>query len=145
MTRDESKVMQGVAILMMIFYHIFNPHDIQEYFGTIVQGLAAANNPVPLYTLLSGYGFYKVYERKQKDKHHVSRCLRLYTVYWITMTVFLLIGELGGGIFAGDKHTEYIEELYGLAVYILFAFMVCVAVCCAHHCLSIDNEDCGEA
>lgn len=96
MTRDESKVMQGVAILMMIFYHIFNPHDIQEYFGTIVQGLAAANNPVPLYTLLSGYGFYKVYERKQKDKHHVSRCLRLYTVYWITMTVFLLIGELGG-------------------------------------------------
>lgn len=94
MTRDESKIMQGVAILMMIFFHL--PHNVETEFESVLTNFSLANNPVPLYTLLSGYGFYKVYERKQKDKHHVSRCLRLYSVYWITMTVFLLIGELGG-------------------------------------------------
>lgn len=96
MTRDESKMMQGVAILMMIFYHCFNPNDIGEFFDSSLQVLASANNPVPLYSLLSGYGFYKVYQRKCKDKHRVSRCIRLYSIYWITMTVFMIVCAVGG-------------------------------------------------
>lgn len=138
MTHDESKIMQGVAILMMIFFHL--PHNVEAEFGPVLTNFSLANNPVPLYTLLSGYGFYKVYCRKQKDNHRVSRCLRLYSVYWITLTVFLAIGVLGGGIFAGYKHSEYLEELYRMAIFVLFAFLVCLAVCTARACLSLDNE-----
>lgn len=140
MTRDESKVMQGVAILMMIFYHTFNPNDIQENFGAVVQGLAAANNPVPLYALLSGYGFYKVYCRKQEDKHRVSRSFRLYAVYWITLTAFLAIGVLGGGIFAKFELIEHSKELHWLAVYILSAFMVCSSIRDSCSRVSLDYE-----
>ena len=46
MTREESKMMQGVAILIMIFYHLFN---VGEYSNTFVGNLAKANNPVPFY------------------------------------------------------------------------------------------------
>lgn len=100
MSRDETKMMQGVAIIMMIFYHLFTFDKKVDTLPATLVGFGAANNPVPLYTLLSGYGFYMVWKRGQKDRHLVSRCLKLYSVYWITLTVFLLIGISGGGNFS---------------------------------------------
>ncbi len=84
MTKEDSKLMQGVAILIMIFFHQFGSYSGSD----TLRHLALANNPVPLYTLLSGYGFYKVHMRGH-DRHYATRCLRLYLVMWITLTVFI--------------------------------------------------------
>lgn len=94
MSLKESKILQGVAILMMILFHLAQYNVTKS--DSVFSRFALANNPVPLYALLSGYGFYAVYKRSQKDRHRVTRCFRLYTVYWITLTVFLLIGVSGG-------------------------------------------------
>lgn len=91
MTRDESKMMQGVAILMMIFFHLFTPSLVPEYKGTMIGAWAQVQNPVPLYTLLSGYGLYCVYRRGTKDNHRYSRCLRLYVRYWLITGCFVLL------------------------------------------------------
>lgn len=113
MTRDESKVMQGVAILMMILFHLF-PWDKQvANFSPVLVRFSLANNPVPLYTLLSGYGFYKVYQRRCKDKHRVSRCVRLYSIYWITMTVFMAVWVVGGVEFPAITPRSVLENYTG--------------------------------
>ena len=91
MSRDDSKMMQGVAILMMIFFHLFTPSLVPEYKGTLIGAWAQVQNPVPLYTLLSGYGLYCVYSRGTKDKHRFTRCLRLYERYWLITGIFLII------------------------------------------------------
>ena len=90
MTREESKMMQGVAILIMIFFHLFNTHVTNEYQGTIIGNLAMANNPVPFYVFLSGYGLYCVYQTR-KDKNKYKRCFRLYLHYWIITAIFIII------------------------------------------------------
>lgn len=140
MAREDSKMMQGVAILMMIFYHCFNPNDIHEAFSPVLQTFASVNNPVPLYTLLSGYGFYKVYQRRKKDLHRVSRCLKLYSIYWMTMTTFLLIGFVGGGIYTKHDCYQLVGQLYRLAVYVLPAVVVYPSLCHACNIVSVDYE-----
>ena len=53
MTREESKMMQGVAILTMIFYHLFYPNEVN-----FLANMARAANPVAFYVFISGYGLY---------------------------------------------------------------------------------------
>lgn len=77
MTREESKMMQGVGILTMIFYHLFNPSFNHGLSSTVLGNMGRAANPVPLYCLLSGYGLYLVF-RHGKDRHRFIRCFRLY-------------------------------------------------------------------
>ena len=48
MLREESKMMQGVGILSMIFYHLFNPSFHRGYLNTILGNMGRARNPVPL-------------------------------------------------------------------------------------------------
>lgn len=100
-TREESKIMQGVAILMMIFVHLFNPGLISEYTDTFVGICARGQNPVPLYTFLSGFGLWCVYSRATKDKQRLMRCVRLYARYWLIAACFIVIsisvGKMGGG------------------------------------------------
>lgn len=90
MTREDSKMMQGVAILMMIFYHLFNPHDVPSFSNTVIGNMARASNPVPMYVLLSGVGLYYTYLR-QHDNNRIKRCFRLYLRYWIILSAFILI------------------------------------------------------
>ena len=90
MTREESKMMQGVAILIMIFYHLFNPHDAAEYTGTVIGKIAMANNPVPFYVFLSGYGLYRSYA-SGGGKSNFSRSITLYGHYWLVLTAFLIV------------------------------------------------------
>ena len=81
--------MQGIGIVTMIFYHLFNPSFHSDYTHTLLGNIGKACNPVPLYCLLSGYGLYKVYQHG-KDQHRISRCLRLYFCFWTITTLFVL-------------------------------------------------------
>lgn len=85
--------MQGLGILVMIFYHLFNPHDASQYADTVVGNLGRSWNPVPLYCLLSGYGLYLVNHERQ-DKNRWNRCLKLYGRYWLITFVFILFSLL---------------------------------------------------
>lgn len=95
MTREESKMMQGLGILVMIFYHLFEPHMNPEFANTVIGNMGRAANPVPLYCLLSGYGLYIVHSQG-KDKHRWTRCAKLYTNYWMITAMFVCISLLMG-------------------------------------------------
>lgn len=98
MSRQESQLLKGIAILLMIFSHLFyltgNVNLCANYLYVnstpLVQYLSQAANPVAFFLILGGYGMYKVYVKG--DRHRWSRVLKLYIHYWMTLIVFVGIG-----------------------------------------------------
>lgn len=96
MTKENSLILKGIAILMMLFLHCFNVgiHPAIRYDDMMVFGyplcdiIARCASPVDLYVLLSGYGLYYKYT---KDKHIfvLKRLLKLYVLYWLTLIIFV--------------------------------------------------------
>ena len=90
MTKQQTNIIKGVAILMMIFYHLFNRvgsdyHGLCQpllYIGEcpLVNIIANACHPVAFFLILSGYGLSYVWEKK------------LYMSYWIVMAIFVGMG-----------------------------------------------------
>lgn len=99
MNKTETAMLKGVAILMMVFYHLFYRPDNAALCAdvalwndqTLLLWLANACNPVAFFVLLGGYGMYIVTQKG--DKHRYSRILKLYTHLWCIMGIFLLVGH----------------------------------------------------
>ena len=101
MSKEESTILKGVAILMMLFLHLFNKENLPDvcqplfYIGDIplVHLLSRAANPVAIFIILSGYGLSAVYERGNLNLRSQSkRLLKLYIHYWLILLVFVSIG-----------------------------------------------------
>lgn len=99
MTKEESLTIKGVAILLMLYLHLFdNLEIVNEKCITfisvgnipIVYYLSRLTRPVSLYLILSGYGLYSVY--KKGDNHRYSRIFRLLEHYWIVLLIFVVLG-----------------------------------------------------
>lgn len=92
-------MMKGIAILLMLFFHLFNQLkyvDLCDCFAFIdheplVYVLSRAANPVAFFLILGGYGMYKVW--KGGDRHRWSRVFKLYLHFWFIMGLFVLIGH----------------------------------------------------
>lgn len=114
MDRQDTGMMKGVAILLMIFLHLFENRDVVDQCHNLiiindiplVNILSHASNPVAFFLILGGYGLYKVYQRG--DQHHYSRLIKLYIHYWIILTIALIIG-----------HNLYPETYHGSLMQVL--------------------------
>lgn len=113
MSREESKMMQGVAILIMIFFHLFNPHDSTQYTGSVLGRIATGHNPVPFFVLLSGYGLYKLNTRNG-GRTSFSRCYKLYLRYWYVLSFFLFFSYCLGNHRYDLSPTTFISNYLGL-------------------------------
>ena len=103
MTKQQTNIIKGVAILMMLFYHLFNRVGLDYhglchpllYVGHIpfVNIVANACHPVQFFLILSGYGLSYVWMNKGNNlKQQGRRILKLYISYWIVMAIFVGIG-----------------------------------------------------
>ncbi len=138
MTKLESQMMKGVAILLMLFLHLFNQlPNVELCHNFIVIGgeplvyiLSRSANPVAFFLILGGYGLYKVYLKG--DKHRWSRLLKLMIHYWIILIIFLSIGHFikpssYPGSFASilsnftGYETTYNGEMWFLLPYIILS------------------------
>lgn len=98
MNREESQILKGVAILFMLYLHLFNRTENVELCNVLlyvdeqplIQWLANAANPVSFFVILGGYGLYKVYSKG--DKNRYKRIWKLYKHYWFILSAFLIIG-----------------------------------------------------
>lgn len=133
-------MMKGVAVLLMIFLHLFNRmHNVELCHSIIHIGglplahiLTRAANPVAFFLILGGYGMYKVTERG--DRHRWSRVLRLYIHYWIILIIFLGIGSvIYPNVYPGSVsdiisnitsfHTTYNGEMWFLLPYVILTLL----------------------
>ena len=98
MSKQESQELKGVAILLMLFLHLFiHENDAAScsnifYFNGVplIHLMTRMANPVPFFVMLSGYGLYAVWQKG--DKHRWSRLINLVLHYWLILLVFVTIG-----------------------------------------------------
>lgn len=95
MSKETSLILRGVAILLMLWGHLFyltenvNLCDCYIYIKQIplVQLVCRATNPVPIFIILSGYGLFISHRR---GKYNVwSKLISLFFHYWITLIIFV--------------------------------------------------------
>lgn len=140
MTKQETQMMKGVAILLMLFLHLFNQlpnvelcHNLISIDGMpLAHILSRAANPVSFFLILGGYGLYKVNERG--DRRRWSRVLKLFIHYWIILLVFVTIGHfMFPAKYPGTVttvisnvtafHTTYNGEMWFLFPYVVLSLL----------------------
>lgn len=140
-TKNNSTIIKGIVIMMMVFLHLFNNHHTDLctnllYIGNIpfALWLSRACNPVQYFILLSGYGLaYKYEKHSLNPKHQASSISKLYIHYWIILLVFLLIGHIiAPNRYPGNFNmllqnilgwrTTYNEEMWFIFPYVIISF-----------------------
>lgn len=99
MSRQESQIIKGVAIVLMLFLHLFNQQNNIALCNTffylgekpLLSYLVRAANPVAFFLILGGYGMYCVWQKG--DKHRWTRIWNLILHYWIILLIFVSIGH----------------------------------------------------
>lgn len=100
MTKEQSLQLKGIAILFMIWGHLFGNanHVLTAYLPWIVLDgiplvslISRAMGPVAFFLILSGYGLFRVNE-KGEDKHRWSRIWKLLRTYWIVLAIVSIVG-----------------------------------------------------
>lgn len=99
--KDQSKMLGGLAILLMIWHHLFTWHsgnvEIIYAFGdygqsaTFISG-AFGNICVQIFAIISGYALFIRPEAYRTWKQRGVRLLKFLLTYWIILALFLLIG-----------------------------------------------------
>ena len=104
LTKDESKILKGIAILFMVGLHLFNRIDTSGYYEPL---LYIGKLPliyyvsllfdacVPVYCFCSGYALYL---KNSTMKENLQRIFNLVKRYWI-----ILIGTILFGIILNNK------------------------------------------
>lgn len=101
-SKDKSRVIKGIVIIMMVFMHLFNGNHTDLCSNLIFVGdvpftkwLSNACNPVDFFLLLSGYGLAYTYEHKGLFiVQQIKRIFKLYVHYWLILLLFVFLGVL---------------------------------------------------
>lgn len=72
MSKEYTGYLKGIAILLMVYLHLFNDADNVRSLGylisivdkPLVYYLSRLCNPVPFFLILSGYGLYATYSKQ---------------------------------------------------------------------------------
>lgn len=122
MTKEYTQILKGFAIIMMVWCHLFGKAtDIGAYYDFTINKLPISFlltrvcTPVPMFLFLGGYGLYCVYT-KGRDKHHISRIIKLYLHYWVILAIFVPVGIFYGGGNYFTSLTRVLENLTGVVV-----------------------------
>ena len=98
MSKEYTGYLKGVAILLMVFLHLFTNKEADGNLGfllsvndtPLIYYLTRMCNPVPFFLILSGYGLYAVYSKWGGVKP-CKRIIYLYLHLWI---IYLLLVPL---------------------------------------------------
>lgn len=95
MTKDESLALKGIAIIMMLLYHLFYVSKVGYCSLINIGGVSLIRRfseicyPVPLYVMISGYGLYASKIKGSKSKNDFRRIKSIYAHVWIILLLIL--------------------------------------------------------
>lgn len=137
MNKEQSVILKGVAILMMLFLHLFNHPQVDAmctpllYIGStpLVYFLSHAAHPVAIFLIISGYGLHYIYTKGQITiKGQIKKLCKLYIFYWLTLLIFVSIGHwIGKEGYPGDWETAVLNAIglrsnYNTETWFLFPY-----------------------
>lgn len=139
-TKEKTNFCKGIAIIMMLFHHLFNdfeeyagyPVDYRPFTGERLMFLALLCKVcVAVFVFLSGYGIAVVYEKKYGNREPEAgelvrfswnRYWKLMTGYWFVFVLALLCQPLGrtvvdayGGITGKAPLLYFLVDVLGLS------------------------------
>jgi len=99
-SKEQSIIIKGIAVLMMIFLHLFSKKWTGSYISLINIGdqplaelLTRAFHPVPFFLILGGYGIHYLYNKGNFTFYkQLNRCFKLYIYYWVVLSIFVTLG-----------------------------------------------------
>lgn len=138
MTKQETVLLKGIAILFMLYLHLFNQmQNVELCTNFILLGgvplshiLTRGANPVAIYVILSGYGLYKSY--RGKGRIGMLRIPKLYIHYWITLLLFVSLGSFlrpdtyPGGFWTVFQNITAWKTSYNLEIWFLFPYIILI-------------------
>ena len=98
MDKEQSTIIKGIAILMMLWFHLFGIDELEQVCTPLIHingkafvtYLSNASYPVSFFLILSGYGLTYIFKQKRLNIIDQSkRLLKLYIHYWIILLVFV--------------------------------------------------------
>lgn len=110
-TRENTKQVKGIAILLMLMHHLYLFTDRMPYGTGLATNIYVSGKEltqimgefgkfcVPLYMFLGGYGLYVKLSSVEEGQDYgkkslVSHYINLYSVYWKVFLIFIPIGFL---------------------------------------------------
>lgn len=142
-SKDKTQELKGIAILMMLFLHLFSsPTTIGRYVGipigsgeTVERIITSICNPVYAFTFLSGYGLWISYKNRKGAKNHGKRLYKLFLKYWVSLLIFVPIAHLWGdnSIYPGSwrdilENATSIRTSYNGTIWFLFPYSCLVVL-----------------
>ena len=133
MTREETLAFKGIAILMMLFLHLFNNLENVSLCQTSLYVfdkpflflLTRITKPVPMFLIMGGYGLFSVWGG---DKNKFLRIIKLFALYWLILISFLLLGNyMNPGLYPGSYselllNFSSLETSYNRECWFLFPY-----------------------
>lgn len=104
-SKNDSLIIKGIAILMMVIHHLFTFPD-RTYRGGYLSICIVNNTPIEYYLgeigkicvsiflFIGGYGIYKIYKEDVKYQQIIKRIIKLYINYWVVFIIFVPLGIL---------------------------------------------------
>lgn len=101
MDKQQSTQLKGIAILMMLWFHLFHREEVAQLCTPLLwitdepvaHMVARACYPVSFFLILSGYGLSYLYRHGRLSiRNQFKRLLRLYIHYWVVLLIFVTIG-----------------------------------------------------
>lgn len=90
MSREQSAIIKGVAILLMLIYHLACIPGIQGLNNVFHHTLASASHPINFFLIVSGYGLYYAYQHgRMSFKYLFRRTMKLYIAFWVVLLIFV--------------------------------------------------------
>ena len=133
LTRQDSLVLKGIAILFLIIYHcfvneeIFSKYDVD--FRPLGQYFVLRVNPwfktcICIFAFISGYGLLKSYgpdknhSREDTVKWVSTRCIKTLSGFWVAWVILLIVCQAAVGYPGAVYFTWQWKPLGGLTSWI---------------------------
>lgn len=99
MTKQESTILKGVAILLMLVHHFGNPSFLIDEMRTSllpppiwVEISGYCKITVAMFAFLSGYAMFELKEKYAGYKYTFDKAVKFLLSYWVVAFLFIIIG-----------------------------------------------------
>ncbi len=102
-TKRDSTIIKGFAILLMIVHHVWNPifikgiSNIPDTTSTywLLDNISNYSKIcVSIFAFLSGWAFWEVKNKFISYRYSVNKCIHFLISYWVVALIFIIIGIL---------------------------------------------------
>lgn len=123
MSRQETQIIKGIALLMMLWLHLFMKADQTFALNNLVfigdiplaTLITRACPPVGFFVFCGGYGLYYTY-RKGNDNHYLSRIIKLFIAYWLVLLICVPLCIYVAGVSLKTDMLSMINNITALKV-----------------------------